>query len=88
MVETAPRCTCSQSTIVELLTEYRKCRYGEEDEDGEVKEPPTKDEVKEYAAYLNFDLQTYPELEWLAAEAIVRCTPVIPFCLRAGPSLL
>jgi hypothetical protein len=75
-----------QSTIVELLTEYRKCRYGEEDEDGEVKEPPTKDEVKEYAAYLNFDLRANPDLEWLAAEAIVRCTPAIPCRLCAGPN--
>ena len=48
MVNTVPRCTSpTQSTIVELLTEYRKCRYGEEDEDGGAKEPPTKDEVKE-----------------------------------------
>eukprot|EP01046_Picozoa_sp_COSAG06_P016143 COSAG06_NODE_1059_length_10885_cov_7.620434_10_plen_116_part_00 len=61
----------AQTTIMELLAEYRKCRYGEEDEDGEVKEPPTKEEVQEYAAYLNFDLRANPELEWLAAEAIV-----------------
>ena len=73
-----------QATIIELLTEYRKCRYGDEDEDGEVKEPPTKEEVQEYAAYLNFDLQANPELQWLAAEAIVRCISPAALTLTAA----
>lgn len=69
------KATEAQGSIFELLQEYRKCRYGDEDDDGEVKEPPTKEEVHEYAAYLNFDLSLNPQLEWLAAEAIVRLLP-------------
>ena len=33
--------------MLELLAEYRKCRYGGDEEDEEdVKEPPTKEEVQ------------------------------------------
>ena len=63
--------------MVELLGEYRKARYAEEDEDGNTREPPTQDEIKEYAEYLRFDLKAHPALQWLATEAIdaplVRC---------------
>jgi hypothetical protein len=59
-----------QRCQLELLEQYRKTRYAEEDENGECKEPPTTEEVKEYAEYLNFDLTRHPKLKWIAAEAI------------------
>eukprot|EP01051_Picozoa_sp_SAG22_P004546 SAG22_NODE_246_length_13948_cov_12.055744_10_plen_227_part_00 len=64
----AERLRTAQRSMLDLFGEYRKCRYNTDDEDS--KEPPTTEEVEEYAQYLNFDIEAHPELEWLAEEAI------------------
>ena len=60
--------------MLELLAEYRKCRYGGDEEDEEdVKEPPTKEEVQ----------VTTPLSAVLSRRALVLCWSTR--CLAALP---
>lgn len=59
----------TSSASLELLAEYRRARYSSAEEDG-TKQPPSREEVREIAQHLKFDLAAHPSLEWLAREAI------------------